>query len=207
MKFRRRNIYSTRPGQRFRWSAPWVDKNFFCFHRFPHRLCTSYAPYCTGYPHPPTHTGFAAGPLGASVAGYLFFGARTAHKEHSAGLEKTAHPAGSAIGCGKPVDSGDNSLLALNAAAGGQDCQTPPVDLDRWRSAALPRNALAGWLVTGHPGSRYTMEDGSFVYSASGPGRGHPRIGREPEASPGYSRRAVGSGRHDAVQGRHRRRR
>jgi hypothetical protein len=75
MKFHRRNIYSTRPDVRFRRSGPYVLKNFFCFHRFPHRLCTSYAPYCTGYPQPATHTGFAAGPLGASVAGYLFFGA------------------------------------------------------------------------------------------------------------------------------------
>jgi hypothetical protein len=79
IKFHRRNIYSTRSNGRFRRSDPSACQNFFCFHRFPHRLCTSYARYCTGYPHPLAHAGFEAGLLAASVAGYLFFGPKAAY--------------------------------------------------------------------------------------------------------------------------------
>ncbi len=75
MKFHKRNISSTSQWERFRRSETmWVAK-FFCFHSFLNRLCTSYAGYCTGYPHPFRHAGFEAEPKAASVAGYLFFGA------------------------------------------------------------------------------------------------------------------------------------
>ena len=54
---------------------------------------------------------------------------------------------------------------------------------------------------------RHTMKDGSFVSYASGLGRGHPGIRRQPQAAAGHSRRTVRAGRHDAVQGCHCRRR
>jgi hypothetical protein len=76
MKFPKRNIYSTCRRRRFRRSAAQAGPKFFSFHSFPHRLCTSYARYCTGYPQPLTRAGLEAELLAASVAGYLFFGAR-----------------------------------------------------------------------------------------------------------------------------------
>jgi hypothetical protein len=141
MKFPKRNIYSTSWERRFRRSKAQAVPKFFCFHSFPHRLCTSYARYCTGYPQPLPHAGLVAELLAASVAGYLFFGARCGFQKGGGTVRGGPLQTAGTAKCGKPVDSGDNSGKA-RIPAGAHDCQTPPVNLDRWWSAACAAQRL-----------------------------------------------------------------
>lgn len=106
MKFPGRNIQSTRHLQCFRRSGRRCYSNIYFVHRLPHRLCTSYATYCTGYPQRLRHAGFAAGATGATVAGYLFFAARIRAFQLQPGRSPT--PLFHTL-CGKTVESGDKS--------------------------------------------------------------------------------------------------
>ena len=130
MKFPGRNIYSTCCDKRFRRSGPRKPAKNFDIHRVPHRLCTRYAPYCTGYPQHARHAGFAAGAAAASVAGYLFSVAPAGRVR--SGLTLGAAPFTGL--CGKAVDSGDNFGGRRSLDPPTPDCQGLRVNLDRWRS-------------------------------------------------------------------------
>jgi hypothetical protein len=105
MKFRERNIYSTCWRECFRSSEAGRAAKKVDIHRVPHRLCTRYSLYCTGYPQHLRTAGFAAGATAVSVAGYLFSPAQKGRSCH--GLDPGGPPP--AHLCGKAVDSGDNS--------------------------------------------------------------------------------------------------
>lgn len=144
MKFRRRNIYSTCWSLRFRRSAAEWGTKKLCIHRLPHRLCTSYALYCTGYPQRARLAGFAGGAMAASVAGYLFSAAETGPVvsvlAHLASAKKPF--------CGKAVDIGDNPGSELVSGPPARNCRGPRVDLE----AADP--VIGGREQDGSPGGR-----------------------------------------------------
>ena len=89
-KFHGRNIYSTCWRECFRRSTACAARKKLCIHRLPHRLCTSYATYCTGYPQSRGRSGFAVRHGAASVAGYLFSGAGGTRRRLCSGLSRTA---------------------------------------------------------------------------------------------------------------------
>lgn len=130
MKFLGRNIYSTCCCTCFRRSDAGAEPKNFNIHRVSHRLCTRYAPYCTGYPQRVRQAGFAAGAGAVSVAGYLFSAVKTGRAR--TGFQPCACPP--APLCGKAVESGDNSCGAGHPGPPALDCQGLRVDLDRWRS-------------------------------------------------------------------------
>ncbi len=150
MKFHKRNISSTCLQERFRRSGPWSVPKFFCFHSFPHRLCTSYAGYCTGYPHPFRHAGFEAEPKAASVAGYLFFGACGGFQKGRRDCTgRTAATAGTAdVENLWIVGITPTEARAPAGSAGLSDPAGKPGQVaERSFCGAAP---LAGWLATGH---------------------------------------------------------
>ena len=160
MKFQRKKIHSTCQIHCFRRSGRNEGAKKFTVHRVPHRLCTSYATYCTGYPQAPGNSGFASRATGASVAGYLFLAARPGLvrfcSPHPAGFPRVPVENLWIVGI-TPNRAGISSAGARLSGPAGRPGQV---------AERVTGSRTTGWIAGCTP---VQMEDGSFVNRASGP--------------------------------------